>query len=58
MADVLQRIVATKQTEVAAGKRQHSLQDLQELMTAQSSPRGFHQAIRQRLDAGQSAVIA
>jgi len=58
MADVLEKIVATKQTEVAAGKKQHSIADLTELMAAQSAPRGFHQAIRTRLDAGQTAVIA
>ena len=44
MADVLQRIVATKQTEVAAGKQQHSINDLTELMAAQSPCRGFHLA--------------
>lgn len=58
MADVLQRIVATKQTEVATGQQQHSINDLQELMAAQSPTRGFHHAIRTRLDDGQTAVIA
>jgi len=58
MSNVLDQIVATKKEEVRKGQAIHQLNDLLELMAAQSAPRGFHQAIRQRLHAGQSAVIA
>jgi indole-3-glycerol phosphate synthase len=58
MSNVLERIIATKKDEVAAGTKQHNLGDLFELMAGQSAPRGFHQAIRDRLSAGLTAVIA
>jgi len=61
MADkgnVLDRIVATKRQEVAAGKQQQSLADLAVLIAQQQAPRGFADALESRTQAGQTAVIA
>ena len=58
MTNVLDKIVATKQQEVAAGKLQFSVADFKQQITNQEQPRGFIKAISQRIDAGESAVIA
>ncbi|WP_223787532.1 indole-3-glycerol phosphate synthase TrpC [Marinicella meishanensis] len=56
--NVLDRIVATKREEVAAGKQQQTLADLAALIAQQEPPRGFAQALESRLQSGQMAVIA
>jgi len=58
MSDILQRIVAVKHEEVAAARQRKSLADLQAQASAQSAPRGFAQALRAKVAAGQAAVIA
>lgn len=58
MSDILQRIVAVKHEEVAAARQRKSLADLQAQARAQSAPRGFAQALRTKVAAGQPAVIA
>jgi indole-3-glycerol phosphate synthase len=61
MADILQRIVAVKREEVAAGKARRSLASWRaEAESAESRRglRGFEAALRAKIDAGQAAVIA
>ncbi len=58
MSDMLQTILARKADEVRAGKRVHSLRDLEELTGIADSPRGFAHALRARVERGQIAVIA
>ncbi len=56
--DILQKILRTKQEEIAARSAVHSLVQLQAEAASASPVRGFEQAMRQRLAAGESAVIA
>jgi len=56
--DILQRIVAVKRDEIVAARHRRSLVDLQELALAQSAPRGFGAALRERVARGDAAVIA
>jgi indole-3-glycerol phosphate synthase len=56
--NVLDRIVATKRQEVAAGMQRHALSDLAHMMAQQEAPRGFAQALEKSIQAGQMAVIA
>ena len=56
--DILARILATKAEEVAALKRARSWADLAGAARAMSAPRDFTGAIRRKIAAGQSAVIA
>jgi indole-3-glycerol phosphate synthase len=56
--DILQRIVARKAEEVAQRRQQLPLSTLQAQLTEASAPRGFVEAMRRRLAAGQAAVIA
>ncbi len=58
MSNVLAKIMATKQDEVAQGKQQQSIADLEQLIAEQPACRGFVQAIAKRVAAGESAVIA
>lgn len=58
MSNVLAKIMATKHDEVAQGKQQHSVADLQQLINQQPACRGFFQTISRRVAANQSAVIA
>ena len=58
MSDILTRIEAYKRDEIAAAKRAHPLSDLDARAKAQSSPRGFVRAIRQKLASGDYALIA
>jgi len=65
MSDILQRIIAVKHEEVAAGRRARSLDDLRreaEAAGARSDsrlrPRGFAQALRAKIAGGRAAVIA
>ncbi len=56
--NVLDQIVATKQAEVAAGKKQQSISDFRKLIAQQTPCRGFYHAIQNQLLKGETAVIA
>ena len=58
MSDILQRIVAVKREELIAARAVHSEAALREAAAAQSAPRGFVDALREKLAAGLPAVIA
>jgi indole-3-glycerol phosphate synthase len=58
MSDILQRIVAVKHEEVAAARKKRSLASLREEAESRHDRRGFEAALRARIAAGQSAVIA
>ena len=58
MSDILDKILATKQQEIAAAKRQEPLEALREAAEWAPPPRDFVGAIRDRIDAGRPAVIA
>ena len=58
MSDILQRIVAVKREEVAAGRGRRSLASWREEAEARRDVRGFEAALRARMAAGRSAVIA
>ena len=55
---VLKTIIARKWDEVAERKALRSEQDLMQLVHSAEAPRGFVNAIRHKLNAGQPAVIA
>lgn len=56
--DILQKILRTKQEEIAARSAVRSLAQLQAEAASASPVRGFEQSMRKRLAAGESAVIA
>ncbi len=58
MSDILNKILAVKREEVAAGLATKSMAVLQAEAAAQSAPRDFVGAIRAKIAAGQPAVIA
>jgi indole-3-glycerol phosphate synthase len=58
MTDILQRILATKGEEVAAGKRERPFEEIEALARAAPPPRDFAGALRARIAAGRAAVIA
>jgi indole-3-glycerol phosphate synthase len=58
MSDILQRIVAVKREEVAAGRRRRSLASWREQAEARRDVRGFEAALRAKIAAGGAAVIA
>jgi indole-3-glycerol phosphate synthase len=58
MTDILQRILATKAEEVAAGKRQRPFEEVEALARAAPPPRDFAGALRACTAAGAPAVIA
>ena len=58
MADILQRIMAVKAGEVAAAKAQLPLAQVQAAARAAAPARDFAGAMRSRITAGRSAVIA
>ena len=58
MADILARILATKAGEIAAAKAARPLREVAAAARAQSPPRDFEGALRARIAAGRSAVIA
>lgn len=58
MADILQRILATKAEEVAAARRARPADEVEAEVRRAAPPRDFVGAIRARLAGGQPAVIA
>jgi len=58
MSDILDRIVAVKREEVAAARKHRSLNSLREEAEARTDVRGFEAALRAKIAAGRSAVIA
>jgi len=58
MSDILNKINAVKHEEVAAAKARRSLASLREEAEALHDTRGFEAALRAKIAAGQSAVIA
>jgi indole-3-glycerol phosphate synthase len=58
MADILEKIAAYKRQEIAAAKRERPLAALTQDAKAAPPPRGFLRAIKQRLAAGDYALIA
>ena len=58
VSDILQRIVAVKREEVEAGRARRSLASWREEAEARGDLRDFEAALRQRIGAGRSAVIA
>ncbi|MEJ5999552.1 indole-3-glycerol phosphate synthase TrpC [Paucibacter soli] len=58
MSDILNKINAVKHEEVAAAKARRSLASLREEAEARPDTRGFEAAMRAKIAAGQSAVIA
>ncbi len=58
MSDILDKIVAVKREEVAAGKGRRSLSSWRADAEARRDLRGFQAALRAKMEAGQAAVIA
>lgn len=58
MSDILNKILATKAEEVAAAQKNLTLEAVQKMAAEQAAPRDFVGAIRQKIAAGKSAVIA
>ena len=58
MSDILAKIEAYKRDEIAAAKRAHPLASLEVLAKTAPPPRGFVGAIREKLEAGDYALIA
>ena len=58
MSDILERIVAVKREEIAAAKARRSEALLRKEADVRRDTRGFAEALRRKLDAGQAAVIA
>lgn len=58
MSDILNKIIATKREEIAAGLAVKSLVTLEAEAAQQAAPRDFVGAIRAKLACGQAAVIA
>ena len=58
MSDILQRIVAVKREDIAAGRAQRSLASWREEAEARRDVRGFGAALRAKQQAGRAAVIA
>jgi len=58
MSDILNKIIATKQLEVAAAKQQKPLDVVQAEAKNAGAPRDFVGAIRAKIAAKQAAVIA
>lgn len=58
MSDILTKIEAYKREEIAAAKRAQPLSEVAARAKAASAPRGFVGAIRQKLAAGEFALIA
>ncbi len=58
MSDILNKILAVKQEEIAAARREEPLEALREAAAWAPPPRDFIGAIRDRIAAGRPAVIA
>jgi len=58
MSDILSKIEAYKREEIDAAKRAHPLPSLEALAKAAPAPRGFVNAIRQKLAQGDYALVA
>ncbi|MDO5059717.1 MAG: indole-3-glycerol phosphate synthase TrpC [Neisseria sp.] len=58
MSDILEKILATKQTEVAAARAVHSLDEMKRLAANALPVRGFADAVHAKHAAGLPAVIA
>ncbi|MCB5186001.1 indole-3-glycerol phosphate synthase TrpC [Methylobacillus gramineus] len=58
MSDILNKILDVKQAEVSAAKAKRSLAQLQDEIAQHAAPRPFLEAIRRKIAAGRSAVIA
>src|SRR6195256_3332548 len=58
MSDILTKIEAYKREEIAAAKRAHPQASVEALAKAAPAPRGFVNAIRQKLARGEYALIA
>jgi indole-3-glycerol phosphate synthase len=58
MSDILTRIEAYKREEIASAKRARPLATIEARAKAEAPPRGFARAIRNKLDAGDYALIA
>ena len=58
MSDILTKIEAYKREEIAAAKRAHPQAGVEALAKAAPAPRGFVNAIRQKLARGEYALIA
>ncbi|MDR2451026.1 MAG: hypothetical protein LBE85_04480, partial [Candidatus Accumulibacter sp.] len=56
--DILKRILAVKREEVAAARRDKPLAAVREEAEAQSAPRDFVGALKEKIAAGRAAVIA
>ncbi len=56
--DILQKIIARKYEEIAERKKTVSLEELKELAQKGDAPRGFKQAMQNKIAAGHAAVIA
>lgn len=56
--DILKKILARKKEEVSERQRKVSLSELRHRAEAADPPRGFVRALREKIDAGQAAVIA
>ena len=57
-ADILNRILARKQQEIAVRRQATSIDDLQQRARDASPPRGFVAALKRRVEHGEAAVIA
>ncbi len=58
MSDILNKIIATKHLEIARNKQYTTVSQLKALISAQSLPRGFANAIQAKVSNQQTAVIA
>src|ERR1700746_4030313 len=58
MSDILTKIEAYKREEIAAAKRAHPLSEVEARAKGAAAPRRFGRAIRNKLAAGEYALIA